>query len=272
MKKSLLLVTDLTNGDEQEDLFFRDALAKHFTVSVSSLEMVREHEDHVDCILLKNAWPHVQSVQEMKGYRKMKEGVLQRFREKNLVTYNHLSGRGDAIGKDHLFELYESDFPVIPSFRDYQASQQFACDQFFLKPRCGLSSVGTQIKKKEDLTEEDFFDNVVQEYMHFAYEVSFYFIDGVFAYALYAPDTEERWQLKKYSPTDEELLWSENFVEWNTLEYGFQRIDACKTKDGKLLLMEIEDDYPFWSFLDLDQKTQKIVFDNFLASLQKNCF
>ena len=74
-------------------------------------------------------------------------------------------------------------------------------------------------------------------HVDFAYEVSFYYVDHSFQYALYAPDPERRWQLERYEPTPDDLDFARRFVEWNTLDHGIQRVDACRTPDGELLLV-----------------------------------
>ncbi|TXS31886.1 hypothetical protein EAO74_08195, partial [Streptomyces sp. gb1(2016)] len=44
--------------------------------------------------------------------------------------------------------------------------------------------------------------------------------------------------------------FARRFVEWNTLTHGIQRVDACRTPEGGLLLVELEDLNPYLS-LDL---------------------
>ena len=39
---------------------------------------------------------------------------------------------------------------------------------------------------------------LIQPAVDFVYEVSFYFINDKFEYALYAPDRDRRWELKDY--------------------------------------------------------------------------
>ena len=85
----------------------------------------------------------------------------------------------------------------------------------------------------------------------FQYEVSFYFIDDKFEYALYAPDKSKRWILKEYNCTDEDIAFAGRFIEWNTVTHGIQRVDACRTQDDQLLLVELEDLNPYLSILGL---------------------
>ena len=62
--------------------------------------------------------------------------------------------------------------------------------------------------------------------------------------------------------------WIETFVRWNTISHGIQRVDACRTHDGKLLLVELEDLNPFLSVLDLDEETRAEFMEEFIAALR----
>ena len=80
----------------------------------------------------------------------------------------------------------------------------------------------------EDLT----FDNLlVQPRIRFRYEVSFYFVDRTFQYALYAPHPISG-GLERYDPSTADLDFAQRFVDWNTVERGIQRVDACRTPKG----------------------------------------
>lgn len=80
--------------------------------------------------------------------------------------------------------------------------------------------------------------------------MSFYFVDDSFQYALYAPDPARRWELVPYEPTPADLAFARGFIDWNTLDHGIQRVDACRAPSGELLLVELEDLNPYLS-LDL---------------------
>ena len=78
---------------------------------------------------------------------------------------------------------------------------------------------------------------------------------------------KKRWELKEYAPTEDDLKFARKFIEWNDIKYGIQRVDACRTKTGKLLLVELEDLNPFLSLQSTSVETQK----RFLTDL-KNAF
>ena len=52
--------------------------------------------------------------------------------------------------------------------------------------------------------------------------------------------------IRKHAELDD-LKFARKFIEWNDIKYGIQRVDACRTKTGKLLLVELEDLNPFLS-------------------------
>ena len=112
--------------------------------------------------------------------------------------------------------------------------------------------------ERGNLNTVDFQGQILQPFIDFEYEVSFYYIDNVFQYALYAPNKDRRWELIRYQPTAEDLRFAQQFVDWNDLEHGIQRVDACRTTNGPLLLVELEDLNPYLSLLLLDEETKKL--------------
>ena len=109
-------------------------------------------------------------------------------------------------------------------------------------------------------------NTLIQPLINFDYEVSFYFIDKEFQYALYAPDKSKRWELKEYEATAADLEFAMKFVEWNNIDHGIQRIDACRDEEGNLLLVELEDLNPYLSVLELSNQLQ----NKFIESLKKS--
>ena len=111
-------------------------------------------------------------------------------------------------------------------------------------------------------------ENAKKPAIDFQYEVSFYFIDNKFEYALYAPDKSKRWILKEYNCTDEDIAFAGRFIEWNTVTHGIQRVDACRTNDGELLLVELEDLNPYLSILDVNEKIRHIFLNDMMETLE----
>ena len=133
-----------------------------------------------------------------------------------------------------------------------------------IKPKDGADSIGLEFLTKEELLKRNLTDGdtLIQPAIDFKYEVSFYFINDKLEYALYAPDKSKRWELQKYNFTNEDIKFAEKFIKWNKIKNGIQRVDACRTQDGKLLLVELEDLNPYLSILELDENTrEKFIVD-----------
>ena len=136
-----------------------------------------------------------------------------------------------------------------------------------------LVGTGAQRMKRngtDELIKRDFSggESLIQPAVDFVYEVSFYFINDKLEYALYAPDKAKRWVLKEYPYTDEDAAFAKKFIAWNSIENGIQRVDACKTKDGRLLLVELEDLNPYLSLLDVDECTRNTFMRDFTQALR----
>ena len=133
-----------------------------------------------------------------------------------------------------------------------------------IKPKDGADSIGLECLTKEELLKRNLTDGktLIQPAIDFKYEVSFYFINDKLEYALYAPDKSKRWELQKYNFTNKNIKFAEKFIKWNKIKNGIQRVDACRTQDGKLLLVELEDLNPYLSILELDENTrEKFIMD-----------
>ena len=88
---------------------------------------------------------------------------------------------------------------------------------------------------------------------------------------MYAPDKTKRWALQAYSCSDADIAFAERFIRWNTIKSGIQRVDACRTKDGRLLLVELEDLNPYLSVLEVDPQTRDRFMKDFVAALEQAC-
>ncbi len=229
-----------------EDVFLTSQLRTSFALSICHPADTEPYEDDADLILVRNGGVVMQYQRQYDAWRK-------RVFAKQLNTYNAPNGKGDMRGKDYLLALTKRNAPVIPTTDRLDALDQLpGADRFVLKPTNGADSIGFRVVSKAELVAAPLpADTLVQPYIDFQHEVSFYFIDNVFQYALYAPDKQRRWHLIDYQPSETDLAFAYQFIDWNNLAWGIQRIDACRTQDGRLLLMELEDLNPYLSLRQL---------------------
>ncbi|MEK3889885.1 hypothetical protein [Bacillus sp. FSL K6-3431] len=266
--KKLLFVTDLYYEAKgrayyEEDLFLTSKLRENFQLLICHPEDVETFEKDFDLIVFRNAGP-------VANYKDKYLTFRNRVVSNCLKTYNSFDGKADMNGKEYLIELTDAKFPVIPTIDTLHSLDKLPnVENYILKPKDGADSIGMEIVFKNELSikvNPNKKDTLVQPFINFDYEVSFYFIDHEFQYALYAPDIENRWDLKEYVPTKEDLLFAQRFIEWNNLDWGIQRVDACRTNKGNLLLVELEDLNPYLSLLELSSETR----DTFIETLKKS--
>jgi hypothetical protein len=268
MKKSILFLTDLSNG-EREDLITAEYLRKDFDVTISYLEGIQEIEDNFDLIVVRNIWPSNHS--KFNIYNEVKRNFLKRAGLKNLKVYNDLNANCDHQGKNYLVELYKNSFSVIPSIDSMDDLNLLPeVDQYFIKPKNGFSSIGIEIIPREDLLKMKLNDCIIQPKINFQYELSFYFIDKEFLYCLiFEPSKIPNWPNPKYyEPTNEEIQFAQEFINWNKMQYGVCRVDSLKTNDGGLLLLEIEDDSPYFSITEISERLQNLFLSKIMRSIK----
>lgn len=170
--------------------------------------------------------------------------------------YNALDGSGDAAGKQYLVDMDRAGLPVIPTVdRAADLGLLPEAESYVVKPKRGADSEGLRFVARPTLDPADDGTLLVQPRIDFRHEVSFYFVDHDFQYALYAPDPARRWVLEPWEASAADLEFARTFVEWNTLSHGIQRVDACRTAAGGLLLVELEDLNPY---LSLDRVSTEV--------------
>ncbi|MFD4930053.1 hypothetical protein ACFWMS_14165 [Peribacillus butanolivorans] len=269
--KTLLFVTDLyyeAKGRNyyEEDLFLTSKIREDFQVVICHPEDTETFEKDFDLIVFRNAGP----VANFKDkYQSFRNRVVSGY----LKTYNSFNGKADVNGKEYLIELTNAKYPVIPTIDTLDSLDKLPnVKTYIVKPKDGADSIGMEFVTKDELRDKvdsESKNTLVQPFINFEYEVSFYFIDKEFQYALYAPDKEKRWELKEYVPTEEDLTFANRFIEWNNLDWGIQRVDACRNEQGELLLVELEDLNPYLSLLELSVETRQNFVEAMKKSLQK---
>ena len=267
-KITLLYLTDLyypTKGRNyyEEDLYITAQLKEHFSILIGNPQQALAFLDKADCIVFRNTGP-------VAFYQVYFNEFVEAVKQKGIPTFNSFDGKADMKGKQYLLDLFAQDFPVIPTIDTLNQLHLLPkSEKYIIKLKNGADSIGMEMVNKEDLTNTQLEDRLIQPFIDFEYEVSFYFINDDFQYALYAPEKSKRWNLKTYEASEKDLRFAQKFVHWNTMERGIQRVDACKLKDGSLLLVELEDLNPFLSLQLLTDQTRNKFINNFILALKE---
>ncbi|MBM7413337.1 hypothetical protein JOE30_001597 [Rhodococcus sp. PvP016] len=212
-----------------------------------------------DAVLVRNSGPAIYYRREHDEFRALAKA-------QNVLVLSEMSGKADMAGKQYLVDLFADGYPVIPTVdRPADVGRLPTSVEYVVKPKFGADSVGLRFVRGDELADLHDDDILFQPRIVFDYEVSFYFIGDTFEYALYAPDPSRRWALECYEPTHADLAFARTFISWNDIEHGIQRVDACRTGAGDLLLVELEDLNPYLS-LDLVAPATRDVFVADLAA------
>ncbi|MEU1486468.1 hypothetical protein [Streptomyces sp. NPDC005752] len=245
-RPSVLFVTDLAyeaHGRRycDEDIFLTSRLREAFDIALCHPRDAAALLDGFDAVVVRNSGPVLHYPEAYDAFRV-------RARESGVRVYNSLDGRGDMAGKQYLVDLSRAGFPVIPTVdRAADLGLLPRAAGYVVKPKLGADSEGLRFVGAPELPEDADGTLLVQPRIDFRYEVSFYFVGHDFQYALHAPRPESRWVLEPYEASPADLDFARRFVEWNTLSHGIQRVDACRTQEGGLLLVELEDLNPYLS-------------------------
>ena len=266
IKPTILFVTDLYYQAKQrryadEDIYLTSQLRDNFNLVICHPQDTKSFENLVDEIVCRNTGPVIY-------YKRAYSEFRNRLLANKKVVYNSLSGHADMVGKQYLIDLTACNFPVIPTIDD-RSNISFlpTVDTYVVKPKQGADSHGLEFIGKNNIDKMDLADKLLQPKINFEYEVSFFYIDNDLQYALYAPDKDRRWELEIYKYSTADLQFANKFIDWNKLEHGIQRVDACRTYDGDLLLVELEDLNPYLSLLEIDHELRKNFIKNFVRSL-----
>lgn len=267
--KSILYLTDLyyeAKGRKyyEEDLFITSKLKDHFNILIGNPQQAISFLDSADFVVFRNTGAIL-------GFEKYFHQFLSVVKENKITTFNSFDGKADIKGKQYLLDLMDLGYPVIPTVDNLAEIEKLGeHGKYLVKLKNGADSIGMEILDKEEMLRNNPNGKLIQPLIDFAYEVSFYYLDNEFQYALYAPDKNKRWDLQEYEPTAQDLEFAEKFIEWNDMERGITRVDACRTKDnGSLLLVELEDLNPFLSLELLPKEKQERFITNFILALKK---
>lgn len=260
--KTILYLTDLyyvAKGRKyyEEDLYITSKLKEHFNILIGNPQQAISFLSSADIIVCRN----IGCVMDFEDYYKE---FLKAVKDKNISIFNSFDGKGDQQGKQYLLDLQKEGYAVIPTVVSTEEVEKLGNpSKYIVKLINGADSVGMEILTKEELLAANPQGKLIQPFIDFEYEVSFYFLNDKFQYALYAPNKEKRWDLTEYEATLEDLGFAEKFLKWNNMERGITRVDACRMPNGSLLLVELEDLNPFLSIELLTEEKR----NNFLQSL-----
>ncbi|WP_031078846.1 hypothetical protein [Streptomyces sp. NRRL S-118] len=265
----LLYVTDLAYQARgrrycDEDIFLTSRLRDTFDLALCHPADAAALMASFDAVVVRNSGPVLH-------YRAAYDDFRARALAAGVPVYNQLTGKGDMAGKQYLLDLSAAGHPVIPTVdRPEDLHRLPRADTYVVKPRTGADSIGLEFVTPDRLSRlAAGGDVLVQPRVDFRYEVSFYFIDRTFQYALFAPRPDRRWDLAPYEPTAADLAFAQWFVDWNAIDHGIQRVDACRAPGGELLLVELEDLNPYLSLDLLDERTRDSFVTRMTASLHR---
>ncbi|MEU2424287.1 hypothetical protein ABZ619_25275 [Streptomyces sp. NPDC007851] len=267
-RPSVLFVTDLAYEARgrrycDEDIYLSSRLRNDFDVALCHPLDAAALMDAFDAVVIRNSGPVLHYQKEYDAFRNQAAA-------RGTRVYNPLSGRADMAGKRYLLDLTAAAYPVIPTIdRPQDLGLLPEAGQYAVKPKAGADSIGLSFVPQEQLADLAYGDILVQPRIDFRYEVSFYYVDDAFQYALHAPDPERRWVLELYRPTEADLGFARRFIDWNTIDHGIQRVDACRTQEGDLLLVELEDLNPYLSLDHLDDPTRNTFVTSMTTSLHR---
>lgn len=237
--KKLIILSNLKNEDASfEDTNLGEKLKEFFDVEVKDL--FDKNLSCKDFYLIRNVWGR-------SGGRDQMLSLYKHFDAEGVRYLNLFNGKGDQNGKKYLVDLYKNGYQVIPTFDSLESLGSEKSEIYLAKPIYGGSSEGILTISKDGLKDVDIKAYVVQPKLDFDFEISFYYIDNQFQYAL--KTTSSRWELEQYIPADSELKTAQRFADWNPI-IGIQRIDFLKMHDGSILLLELEDWCPYLSIFD----------------------
>ncbi len=248
--KKILFLTNTDNGASEEDEMLIKFLADDFDLAVMHPRDCSGSLQKVDGVIIRNVWPTHEYNDE---WERAKKAIL----DSGLPTYNPLTGRGDNAGKGYLIELYEKGFPVIPSVDNIEKIGNLPeCELCWIKLKDSCDGIGSKKMKRSELMKTNLQDYIVQPFVEFTSEPSFYFINNEFSYSITMPNRLADKDITLYEPLKSELIFAQKFVDWNGLRCGIQRIDAVRTLSGELLLTEVEDISPYLYLLDIDESVR----------------
>ncbi len=234
--KKILFVTDFYYEAKgrlyyEEHLFLTGQLRKDFDLVICNPKDMNKFTEDFDLTIFRNAGPIANFKEEYDLFRQnissKKTKYIQLFQWERWYERQILFNR---IDKQRIWchknHRHLQNFDKLPESKTY-----------VVKPKDGADSIGIEFLSKDEV-----FKTVDKN------------------------DKNRRWELKEYTPTKEDLEFAQSFIEWNNLDHGIQRVDACRDENDQLLLVELEDLNPYLSLLDISPTLR----DKFVTTLKSS--
>jgi hypothetical protein len=263
VKPRILFLTNEQNNAPEEDKLLVAFLKSHFDLVVSHPLDCLSHLHTVKGVIIRNIWPTHE-------YQEGWDAVKKCIRTSGLPVYNPLTFKGDVEGKDYLVVLYNKGYPVIPSIDRVDDLEKLPfAEYYWIKPKNSCDGIGAEKLTRDALLQKDPKGYIIQPFMEFEYEPSFYFVDNQFHHAIWEKHRLLYDDVYPYDSTPNDLKFAANFVQWTDLPYGTQRIDSIRTKDGGLLLTEIENLCPYLYLAEMNERKREDFLDAIKTSMLK---
>lgn len=265
---TILYLTDLyykAQGRDyyEEDLYLTSRLKDHFEVLIGHPRQALSYLHCAPLVVFRNTGP-------VMWYKDYFNRFAEEVHKRGIISFNSFDGKADRKGKQYLPDLTRAGYPVIPTIDSIEDIDHLGnTAQYVVKLKDGADSIGMSIMNREELLQARPADRLIQPFIDFQYEVSFYYLDNEFQYALYAPDTQKRWALQEYEATAADLAFADQFIQWNNMARGITRVDACRLQDDSLRLVELEDLNPFLSIDVLSEEKRERFITNFIHALKR---
>jgi hypothetical protein len=244
-----------------EDRWLIGQLGPRFDITTIAPWDAADAVARFDLVIVRNSGPVL-------GYAEAYARFRDRVTTCGVPVYNELTGRADMLGKQYLLEMYEQGMPVIPSVLPGDTRDLPVVPEYVVKPLHGADSVGLRVVGRDELSNVDQPDVLIQPRINMQAEISFVFVDHDYQYALSTSHGDERWELHEFEPDPADLDFARSVIAWNRIRRGVQRVDACRTEAGSLLLVELEDLNPYLSLATVADRTRERFVDAFVRALE----
>jgi hypothetical protein len=190
LMKTILYVTDFyyeAKGRKyyEEDLYITSKLKAHFNILIGHPHQAISFIDSADLIVFRNTG----AIMEYQDYFNQ---FLVVVNKKNSLNFNSFDGKADIKGKQYLLDLMKENYPVIPTVGTIEELQKLGnSEKYIVKIKNGADSIGMKILNKKELLKFNPSDQLIQPLLDFEYEVSFYYLNDEYQYALYAQTNKE---------------------------------------------------------------------------------